>query len=94
MQHKNIEELEKEFDEKFPEPIWIIADVGGDTDEIDLREQLKSLLLSAYNLGVEKSIEVAKGMKKEPFSDFLEPPYNQALDDLTSQLTNLLTKDK
>ena len=61
MQHKNIEELEKEFDEKFPEPIWIIADVGGDTDEIDLREQLKSLLLSAYNLGVEKSIEGAKG---------------------------------
>ena len=36
----------KEFKKEFPKPMPIIIDVGGDSDEIDLRERFEDLLSS------------------------------------------------
>jgi len=52
------EELMKQFKEKFSKPIPIIANVGGDSDEVDLREDILSFILLAYNSGLDRALEV------------------------------------
>ena len=92
MQHKNIEELLKEAVEK-------VTDYGYNDEYgyyIDWADGvspiLKSFLLHAYNLGIEKAVDELGSNPNEDGS--ISPNIQHWIEQKQAQLTNLLTKDK
>ena len=106
MQHKNIEELFREDIYKIIDSFLVEAkDQNGNERSLERLnadrhlavEAIIAFLLSAYNLGIEKSIEVAEGFKvitpdQQPsLSEDEMDIHNTVLSSLTSSLSQLLT---
>ena len=101
MNNKTIEELVAEFDERFK----VYLTIGGE-GQSSLEMDIKDFLLNAYNLGIQKAVDVVvERFDKIPASvqcrvatdckycqRRTDVSYHDALSDLTSQLTNLIKK--
>jgi hypothetical protein len=93
----NHNEIIGEFKKEFP----LIHKEGCDVNlrglqvcNMGCRYEFNRKLTLSYNAGIEKSIEVVEGNKWErktdPFEHIAEVSYNQAIDDISSQLSALI----